>query len=256
MVAPLAERPCTVVDLGAGDGAKTHLLLAALAACAPGLVYSPVDVSAEALRSACERMGEAFPGIELAPVQGEYAEAVGRLGDRGGALLVLFLGGNIGNLERGPALALLRSLRRALRPGDHVLVGFDLLKGLDVLLPAYDDAQHVTAAFNLNLLARMNRELGADLDLAGFFHRATFDPARRAMESWLVSRRAQRATIAGRVFRFEAGEAIHTEISCKYRLSDVEELAREAGFAPAGRFFDRRRWFLDALWRVGEGRDE
>jgi dimethylhistidine N-methyltransferase len=251
MVAPLAGRPCTVVDLGAGDGAKTHLLLAALAGRTPRLVYSPVDVSAEALRSACERTGAALPGLELSPVQGQYAEAVGQLGARAGALLVLFLGSNIGNLEKGPALALLRSLRRSLRPGDHVLVGFDLFKGQDVLRPAYDDAQGITAAFNLNLLARMNRELGADLDLSAFSHRATFDPARLAMESWLVSRRAQRATIAGRAFRFEAGEAIHTEISCKYRESDVAEFARESGFEQAGRFFDRRRWFLDALWRVG-----
>ena len=143
-------------------------------------------------------------------------------------------------------------MRTALRPGDYVLVGFDLLKDLSVLRAAYDDDAGVTAAFNLNLLARINRELDGDFDLESFEHVATFDPSRPAMVSWLRSRRRQRVRVAGQSFRFEAGESIHTEISCKYREEDVTALAAAAGFLEVGRFRDRRSWFADALWRVGE----
>jgi uncharacterized SAM-dependent methyltransferase len=130
-------------------------------------------------------------------------------------------------------------------------VGFDLLKPVEEHLAAYDDAAGVTRAFNLNLLARMNRELGADFDPEGFRHVATFDPARPAMESWLESRRHQLVRVAGRVFAFEAGDRIHTEISCKYDLARIDELRRAAGFAAAGLFLDGRRRFADALWSVG-----
>lgn len=251
MTAPLRGRRCTVVDLGAGDGAKTRLLLSRLHGRCPSLAYAPVDVSEAALQGASVRVRREWPGLEVIPVAGEYGQGLRWLRDRDGtgSLLVLFLGSNIGNLERSRATAFLRQLRRALRPGDHALVGFDLLKDPEVLRRAYDDGEGVTAAFNLNLLARLNRELGADFDLRGFEHRATFDPVRPAMESWLLSRWRQRAVVAGRPFTFEAGEAIHTEISCKYREQDLETFAREAGFAEVGRFFDRRRWFADALWR-------
>ncbi len=258
VVAPLLDRHGTVVDLGAGDGAKTHLLLARLHRRSPSLSYAPIDVSLAALRDASSRMAARYPGLRVTPFAGDYAEGLRWLAAReaSGALLVLFLGSNIGNLERGAAIAFLRELRGALRPGDHVLVGFDLLKDLEVLRRAYDDAQGVTAAFNLNLLARMNRELGADIDLSSFEHLATFDPARPAMESWLVSLKTQVVTVAESRFSFRAGERIHTEISCKYREEDVTEFGRLAGFAETGRFRDRRGWFLDVLWRVPGDRSE
>ena len=252
LVACLLERHGTLVDLGAGDGTKTHLLLSRLFQRSPGLSYAPIDVSPSALWDSLSRMATAFPGLHVVPVVGEYAEGLRWLGAREGigALLVLFLGSNIGNMEREEARGFLRGLRSALRPGDHVLVGFDLLKDRSVLQRAYDDAQGVTAEFNLNLLARMNRELGADFDLSSFAHRATFDPARPAMESWIESLRSQIVTVAGRRFAFAPGELVHTEISCKYRERDITELARSGGFAEVGRFRDRRGWFADALWRV------
>ena len=253
IVAPFLGRRCTLVDLGAGDGTKTRLLLSHLHRNCPNLRYAPVDISASALLKSSAEMSVAFPGLEVAPVAAEYAEGLLWLGTReksGGAFLVLFLGSNIGNLEHGEARRLLVKLREALRPGDHVLVGFDLLKDLGVLRRAYDDPRGVTAAFNLNLLSRMNRELQADFDLSAFAHRATFDPRRPAMESWLESLRDQVVTVAGRRFPFVASERIHTEISCKYREADVTAFARAAGFAEVGHFRDRRSWFLDALWRV------
>jgi dimethylhistidine N-methyltransferase len=250
---PLAGRPCTVVDLGAGDGVKTRLLLRRLHG-SPGLAYAPVDVSAAALEQVVADTGREWPGVTVLPVAAEYAEALRRLRARepGRTLLALLLGSNIGNLESAGALGLLREIRRALRPGDWALVGFDLVKDPEVLRRAYDDAQGVTAAFNLNLLSRMNRELGADLDLSAFAHRATFDPVRPAMESWLVSLRRQRIRVAGRTFSLRQGEPIHTEISCKYREADIRALAARAGFEERGLFLDSRGWFADALWQVGE----
>ena len=252
ITAPLAGSACTVVDLGAGDGAKTRLLLASLCERGPRPRYAPVDLSSTALAQASLRMSSAFPGMEIAPVQADYVEGLRSLGaGRPGPLLVLFLGSNVGNLEAEEAARFLRTLRAWLRPGDHVLAGFDLLKDAGTLRAAYDDGEGVTAAFNLNLLDRINRELGGDLDARAFEHVATFDPRRPAMESWLRSRRRQRFRIGGRSFTLQAGERVHTEISCKYREEDIGAFARSAGFEEVGRHRDGRRWFADALWRVG-----
>jgi dimethylhistidine N-methyltransferase len=250
---PLAGRPCTVLDLGAGDGHKTRLLLAQLAGRSPEVTYAPVDVSPAALDEAVRRVRAALPGVRTAPLRATWTEALRRLAcDGRGAKLVLFLGSSIGNLEPAEARAFLRALRAALRPGDHLLVGFDLLKPLPAIRQAYDDPQGITRAFNLNLLARANRELGADFDLSSFRHSATWDPARPAMESWLVSLRSQVVHVGGHAVRLEAGEKIHTEISCKFTVSQIAGLARDAGFAGAGLFLDARRWFADALWRAPE----
>jgi dimethylhistidine N-methyltransferase len=252
IAAPLAGRPVTVVDLGAGDADKTRLLLAALRERTPRLAYAPVDVSSAALVEAGARVRGEWPGLEVVPVPADYAAGLRWLAGREerGALLVLLLGSNVGNLEHEAAGALFADLRRALRPGDHALVGFDLVKDAAVLRAAYDDAAGVTAAFNLNLLVRMNRELGADFDLAAFAHRAAWDRRRARMESWLVSRRAQRVHVAGRAFALGRGERIQTEISCKYTEAQAAGFARAAGFEEAGRFLDDRGWFLDAFWRV------
>jgi L-histidine Nalpha-methyltransferase len=252
ITAPFAGGACSVVDLGAGDGLKTATLLAALCRPPARTWYVPIDLSPEALAQAARRMAARLPGLRVDPVQADYLDGLRSLGARDGRpRLVLFLGSNIGNLERGDALAFLRSLRRSLRPGDHLLVGFDLLKARSALQAAYDDERGVTAAFNLNLLGRINRELGGDLDPGSFQHLATFDPSRPAMESWLCSRRRQVVRVAGRRFRFEAGERLHTEISCKYREEDLAAFARWTGFEEVGRFRDRRHWFVDALWRAG-----
>jgi L-histidine Nalpha-methyltransferase len=256
IVAALPGGPSAVVDLGAGDGTKTLLLVAAARLRDPGTAYAPVDISRAALRSATDRMREAWPGIGVRPVLADYAEGLRRAAAESGPapLLALLLGSNIGNLEWEEATALLRALRGSLRPGDHLLVGFDLLKDLDVLRGAYDDPEGLTAAFNRNLLTRINRELDGDIDPDAFEHRATFDPTRPAMESWLVARRAQVAHVSGRRFPFRTGDAIHTEISWKYTEGQISELARQAGFEEVARFHDGRRWFADALWRAGPGR--
>jgi len=250
IVSPLAGKPGTLVDLGAGDGHKTRLLLERLVRVAAGVTYAPVDVSPAALDEAVRRVHAELPGVATAPLRATYAEALRRLSGEPRVKLVLFLGSSIGNLEPDEAGRFLAGLRAALRPGDHVLVGFDLVKPLPLLERAYDDPQGVTRAFNLNLLARINRELGADFDLSAFRHRATWDRRRPAMESWLESTCRQVVRVGGRAFAFEPGERIHTEISCKYTPAGITRYAGAAGFDEVGRYQDAAGWFADALWRV------
>jgi L-histidine Nalpha-methyltransferase len=247
-----AGRPVTLVDLGAGDGHKTQILVDHLRAVGARVTYAPVDVSPAALELAAARMREAGPDVSVAPIHARYGPGVRRAATLvpGAARLVLFLGSSIGNLERPEALAFLRNVRTALAAGDRALVGFDLMKPRRILQRAYDDSQGVTRAFNLNLLARLNRECGADFELSAWRHVATFDPARPAMESWLESTRRQVVRFGGAAFGFSAGERIHTEISCKYTLPRVSALARDARFREEDHLVDARGWFVDALWTV------
>lgn len=247
-----AGRRVTLVDLGAGDGTKTSLLLDALSATCDELVYAPVDICAEALAELAAAHAERHPGVPVTTFVGDYAEGLAAVGKRfhDHVRVALFLGSNLGNLPPEEAVALLGTWRRALRTGDFLLLGLDLVKDPKLLQAAYDDTEGVTAAFNLNLLVRMNRELGADFDPASFRHYARFDPRRNAMESYLVSTRDQLVRVGGECIGFAAWEAIQTEMSCKYRESDVEAFARTAGLSPVGWFYDSRRWFLDALLRA------
>ena len=168
---------------------------------------------------------------------------------------MLFLGSNIGNFDAVRARAFLRRLWGSLHENDRVLIGFDLKKDIELLLAAYDDSRGVTSAFNLNLLRRMNRELGADFDVDAFRHFGTYDVFSGAMESYLVSLEAQVVRVAAlqQSFAFDAWEPVHTEYSYKYLRSDVEALADDTGFVCETRFEDARGWFLDALWRVEKG---
>jgi dimethylhistidine N-methyltransferase len=252
IVAPLLGADCEVVDLGAGDGLKARILLQHFRAAQGAVRYLPVDVSEDALRTVLAVTHKQQPWLPAQGVVADYAGAIAWLGehDPWRRRLVLLLGSNIGNLARGPARRFFRARRGALRPGDHVLVGFDLIKDVDLLQAAYDDSAGVTAEFNLNLLRRINRELGGDFRLGAFRHFAAFSPVRRAMESYLLSTAAQSVHIAGRSFAFEPWEPIRTEISCKYRVAEVSAFARDAGFVEVTHHCDERRFFVDALWRV------
>lgn len=252
IVEPMGDGSCTVVDLGAGDGHKTHRLLRRLLCRPAGVTYAPVDLSQAALDEATARVGGELPGVSLRPVRAAYGRALRLLaGQPGlGPKLVLFLGSSIGNLEHAAARSLLGQLRAAMRPADHLLVGFDMVKPLPPLRRAYDDVQGVTRAFNFNLLVRLNRELGATFDLEAYRHVVTWDPVRPAMESWLESTSAQSVRIGRSTFTFEMGERIRTEISCKYRDQQITDFAADAGFTEVGRFADPARWFVDALWRA------
>lgn len=246
-----------IADLGAGDASKSILLLGAAREEGIETLYAPIDVSEEALETARDGVAARLPAQAVATVRGEYTSGLRRLGAAVSAhamerahRLVLLLGSNVGNCDLAGAGALLAGVRAALRPGDHVLVGFDWMKDPARLRAAYDDPEGVTAAFNLNLLARINRELGGDFDLRRWQHVATFDPRRPAMESWLMSTDRQTVRVLGRRFEIDAWEAIHTEISFKYREAHVEQLARAAGLLEVGRWSDPRRDFVDVLFRV------
>lgn len=255
MAAPFAGRECDVIDLGAGDGAKSRILLGHLARAGSDVRYIPVDVSDGALATVLDACAEELSWLPTEGVVAEYEAGIRWLSRRDAdrSRLVLFLGSNVGNLDDERARGFFSSLYEALLPGDHVLVGFDLVKDVRVLQPAYDDAEGVTAEFNLNLFRRINRELGANFDVGAFRHYATFSPSRRAMESYLMSCKRQTVRIARRDYTFQAWESLHTEISRKYYESDIRGFAADAGFVEVGHFADEQRLFVDALWRVGDG---
>jgi dimethylhistidine N-methyltransferase len=243
-----------VVELGSGSASKTRLLLQALLRAGP-LSYCGIDISAGALAAAHGALGD-LPGLAWRAVEAEYAAGLAtalegrRPGER---VLVLFLGSSLGNFDRGEANRLLAGVRAALRPGDALLLGTDLVKPESLLLPAYDDALGVTAAFNLNLLVRMNRELGAGFVLPRFRHRVRFDEASHDLEMHLESRQRQEVAIpgAGIVARFDEGETIHTESSHKYGLAEIDQLATDTGFTVSARWVDEAWGFASNLFVVG-----
>ena len=219
-----------LVEFGSGSSRKTEILLAALDKLA---AYVPIDVSASALEDARERLSLRFPRLRVEPMVGDFRDPL-RLPDdlASRPRLGFFPGSTIGNFRPGEAKALLCVMADALGPGGRLIIGVDLRKATAKLLPAYDDAAGVTAAFNKNLLARANRELGADFDLDGFRHEARFNGAESRIEMHLVSERAQTVRLLGRSFAFRPGESIHTENSHKYTVDAFQALAREACWAP------------------------
>lgn len=250
----VAAESLHVVDLGAGDGTKTFILLEHLKRRSVDFRYVPIDISGGALTSLAARCKERFPQMEVEGIAAEYTDGLEHLaqahGDRRN--LVLFLGSNIGNFNRARSRAFLRRMWTALNPGDLLLIGFDLKKDIEVLLRAYNDREGITARFNLNLLSRINRELGGHFNPDNFRHFGTYDVFSGAMESYLVSLEQQNVAIDAMqlAFDFEPWEPIHTEYSYKYLRSDVTALARDTGFAIEAEFLDEKKWFLDSLWRV------
>ena len=244
-------------ELGAGSAEKTRLLLRAAVDRQHSVVYEPVDVSASALDGACERIELEIPGVTVRPRVMDYTHGDGErfhLGPMGvdERRLVIFIGSSIGNFEPREALRLLRRVRAGLKSGDGFLLGVDLVKSENTLLDAYDDAAGVTAAFNRNLLARLNRELDANFDPEAFLHCALWNPAKSRIEMHLVSRVAQQVSLGGLdlAIDFACGETIHTENSYKYRPGQANELLEEAGFAPAANWTDERGWFAVCLGQV------
>ncbi|MFT5430307.1 MAG: L-histidine N-alpha-methyltransferase [Myxococcota bacterium] len=250
----LLGEPFDVVDLGAGDGRKTMILLKTLRDAGADVRYVPIDISEDAMSELVQRVGKLMPDMPVQGIVSEYADGIRWLHNQPNARrsLVLFLGSNIGNFNKARARAFLRRLWTALADGDRVLVGFDLKKDIDLLLSAYNDPQGVTGAFNLNLLTRINRELGANFNVDSFRHFGTYNVFSGAMESYLVSLEAQVVTVGAlsQSFKFDAWEPIHTEYSYKYLESDIVELAGATGFDLENRFYDRRKWFTNALCRV------
>jgi dimethylhistidine N-methyltransferase len=233
---------CLLVEYGSGNGSKTRLLLNHLRDPAG---YVPVDVSGRHLHRSAQRLAADYPAVEVLPLCGDFTGPLRLPVPRSPAArrVVWFPGSTIGNFTPDEAVTLLLRTARLCGRGGALLLGADLRKDPQVIEAAYNDRQGVTAAFNLNLLCRMNRELGADFVLDEFEHRAFYSAADGRIEMHLVSRRDQHVHIGGESFVFTAGESIHTENSYKYSLSDLRDLARAGGFEPQLVWTDEAEFF-------------
>ncbi|MDB4927704.1 MAG: methyltransferase [Myxococcaceae bacterium] len=240
--------PLDVVELGPGGGRKAALFLRAVTAVQARTVFTAIDVSASALRE-CQRALEQLDGVEVRSVEATYLDGLRRAGRVEGARrLVLFLGSNLSNFDRRDALAFLRDVRATLSPGDALLLATDLEKPAAELLPAYDDALGVTAAFNRNLLVRLNREHGADFPIADFAHEARWNAPERRIEMHLVARRACEVRLLGAAVSFAAGESIWTESSHRFRVDELRAWADESGYTCAEQWTDQRWPFAHSLF--------
>jgi dimethylhistidine N-methyltransferase len=249
----LASGPAvSIIELGAGTATKTGTLLRAFARQQLRVQYFPVDISSAALAAAQQRVREDCPGAVVRPVIADFSNGFNFLQNIFGRKLVLYLGSSIGNFDGPDAVALLRRVRQRLSPDDALLLGTDMVKPAAILVPAYDDAQGVTAQFNKNILRRINREFAADFDLNSFRHIAEWNPAKSRMEIYLESTRSQVAVlrILGARVKLAAGERIHTENSYKYTLSMVERMLCASGFKLEQTWYDQREWFGLNLARV------
>ncbi len=249
----LLDESFNIVELGAGDGSKTSLLIEYFQNQGLAFQYIPIDISEGAMRELTDTMQKRFPEITATGIVAEYFDGLKWLStynDRRN--LVLILGSNLGNFPKPQAKVFLRSLWNTLNNGDYVFIGFDLKKDIDLMLDAYNDSQGITAAFNLNLLNRINRELGGNFDLNKFRFFATYNVFSGAIESYLVSLENQEVSIQklGQTFSFRSWEPIHTEYSYKYLASDILELAEATGYQIIKQLFDSKRYFTDSVWKV------
>lgn len=241
MAACLGSR-CLLIELGSGSSRKTRLLLDRLHEPAG---YVPIDISSAALADSVRVLAKAYPSLEVLPVCADYGDSLELPHPRVEPVrrAVFFPGSTIGNFTPPDAQRFLARMARMARSGGGILIGADLRKAPALLEAAYDDAAGVTAAFDLNLLVRLNEEVGADFALDRFRHRAVWNEAAGRIEMHLVSTVDQDVRVAGRRFRFAAGESIHTENSYKYSLDGFAKLAEGAGLAVRQVWTDERRWF-------------
>lgn len=244
-----------LIELGAGDGTKTKELLSFLILGNYHFDYLPVDISQNALNGLEESLKLEFPSLSVQPKQGDYFEVLESLKSSDQPKVVLFLGSNIGNMMDDRAMLFLSQLSESLQVEDRVLIGVDLIKSADVVLPAYNDAQGITREFNLNLLTRINRELGANFTISDFSHCPEYTEEEGIARSFLQSDIAQtvRLEALNREFHFEAGEKIHTEISRKYNDNILKHIIADSRFKIHGKLTDSMKYFADyVLVRQGD----
>ena len=249
-IVDLLATPVAVAELGSGSGKKTRWILEALSR-RQHTSYYPIEISHTALAMCARELGD-IDSISIVGFEREYLDGLLEVAAQrrhGQHFLILFLGSTIGNFDRPAGVNFLREVRRILQPGDALLLGTDLEKSSAQLLAAYNDDLGVTAAFNLNLLARINRELGADFDLSQFKHEARFNAATGSVEMHLRSRRRQTVTIpaAELLVEFQEGETIWTESSHKYSAQEVFRMARDAGFRCQAQWIDGQWSFAESL---------
>ena len=250
-IAQFIPQGSALVEFGSGSSRKARLVLAA----APGIVaYVPVDISSKMLADEAQTLRRDWPHLRVIPVEADFSEPFTLPSDVAALPRVgFFPGSTIGNFEPHEACAFMRHAGRMLGPEAVLIIGVDLIKDADILNAAYDDAAGITAKFNLNLLTRINRELGANFDLATFSHHAFYNAERHRIEMHLASRKRQKVKVAGRVIDFRIGETIHTENSYKYSIESFLALARGSGWSPLATWTDTAGKFSVHVLRFEKG---
>ena len=244
------DGPIEIVELGAGDGSKTQILLKEFLVQGREVIYRPIDISAGAIEGLRDRLEQEVPGLKVRGLVGTYFAALGSLEVSEHPRLVLFLGSNIGNFNDAEAIDFLYRLRTMTNRGDLLFCGFDLRKNPHIILAAYNDAEGVTREFNYNLLRRINQELDGDFDLDQWAHYPTYDPFVGQVRSYLVSLREQTVELGKlntKVF-FQRWESIHTETSNKFTPEGISMLASSSGFSEVAHWEDAKGYFRDCLW--------
>ncbi len=238
-----------IVEFGAGDAIKSTRLLSYLSQKEIDYTYFPIDISENVICLLEKELPKQIPGIHIVGLNGEYlemAEKANLISDR--KKIYVFLGSNIGNFSTQYAKQFLIKLGKQMTVGDMLIIGFDLKKNPKQILEAYNDARGITRTFNLNLLKRINRELDSNFDLTQFDHYATYNPMTGACRSFIISLQQQQVMLADKVFKFEKNEAIYMELSQKYYVSEIDDLASQTGFKPVDYFYDSHNWFVDVVW--------
>lgn len=253
IVALIEEQVINLVELGAGDGRKTRILIEHFLEKKIDFKYIPIDISEGAMKTLISLMKKKIPKLKIEGIVAEYFHGLKWLSKiTSRRNLVLFLGSNLGNFNKPQSRVFLRNLWNTLNDGDYLVIGFDLKKDINLMRNAYNDSQGVTSDFNLNLLTRINKELGGNFDLSKFRHYANYDVFTGAMESYLVSLEKQIVFIKelSQTFDFNAWEPIHTEYSYKYLENDIIELAEATGYLLVKQLYDQEKYFVDSVWQV------
>ena len=240
-----------LIELGAGDATKTSFLLEYMIKQGIKFTYKPIDISENIINYLNATLPVVLPGIEIEGLNGDYLEMLKRTAtDSPKRKVVLFLGSSIGNMNIADATEFCTRIRRTLSAGDMLLIGSDLRKNPHTVLAAYNDKGGITKRFNLNLLTRMNNELRANFDIQQFDHFPTYDPLTGACRSYLICLKTHAIQIGPHVIPFHKDEIIDMEISQKYTLEDTRALAHASRFMPVADFYDKKKWFLDTLWKA------
>ncbi|RYD76086.1 MAG: L-histidine N(alpha)-methyltransferase [Sphingobacteriales bacterium] len=240
-----------LIELGAGDATKSIHLLKTLIDKNMDFKYFPIDISAHVISELEDKLPAIFPTLNLQGLNGDYFDMLQKATEISTRKkVVLFMGANIGNMSVDEAREFCINLKALLSPNDILIIGFDLKKNPKKILAAYNDKGGITRSFNLNLLSRINRELGGDFNINGFEHYASYNPETGECKSYLISLEKQTVKIGNSAFNFEKDEYILMEISQKYAQQEIEELAGLSGFKVAAYFSDEQGYFVDAIWEV------
>jgi dimethylhistidine N-methyltransferase len=249
IIAEIGSEEIDVVELGAGDGSKTVIFLEEMLQLGKRITYTPMDISKKILNINQENITCRLPEVPVSPLVGDYFLTIAELEQKSRPKLLMFMGSNIGNFHGDSAIEFIRLVNDHLNEGDYFLMGVDLKKNPHIIRAAYNDKEGITKRFNLNLLERINRELNADFDIEAFDHYGVYNPMEGAALSFLVSLKEQQVNICDYLFSFDKFETIHTEVSQKYSLKDLDQIAKLTNFSWDKHFTDSKEYYSLSLFR-------